>query len=147
MGPDPFCPSWLIYYELAFTNTHESAIANLVITSPLPGWPCNGAWLDETSTLDGELDGYTSMFVFGAESVAAGETVYARTILRSYSTVSGLVKNAFYVSADDLAATETYTYAALASNGVCDAPTPTPAAEPEPTILLKGLFLPLIDSR
>ena len=155
MGPDPFCPSWLMYYTLAFTNKDQTDITGIVITSPLPLWDYNGAWVDENSTLDGVLDQQAGLFIFQVDSVPPGGTVYARTILRSYSTFSGQADVNFYVNSYDLADTAVLTYTALASHAVCaPPPEPTPTDRPdatatptaEPTMPPQGmaLYLPMI---
>ena len=146
-----------MYYTLAFTNIDTLDITDVVITSPLPAW-ISGAWVDDRSTVGGMLDNEKGKFIFDADRVGPGETIYARTILRSYSTVSGEVANAFYVYARELAETKERIVVARASNAVCDEPatpvptvtpsvTPTasPTSTPAPTVPIRlKLYLPLI---
>ena len=94
------------------------------------------------------------MFIFTMPSLAPGQTVYARTILRTYSTFGGLVENVFYVSARELIGSKERVVESLASNALCDAPpeptptggpTRTPTATPTATaVSADPLYLPLI---
>jgi hypothetical protein len=129
-GPQPFCPSWTLFYTFLLTNTSRSAITNLRVTDTLPGLTCCPA--DGPGTMaPGSYDEAHNRVVWQVGTLAAGQTLRLALQLHSFSNLrtGEVVTNTFLYQAEGMSEPGQVAAGLRAEEGICGV-TPSPTATP-----------------
>jgi hypothetical protein len=133
VGPNPFCPSYRLHYNLTLTNTTGVRLDDLVITASLPIDTYNP--VDGGSTVAGVLTPDQKAMVWEQGSVGPGEVIRSYVIVRSYSTAPAgtVLTTTFTITSPNLSAKGEIAGGVTANPAVCPPPTATPTLTPSPT--------------
>lgn len=153
VGPDPFCPSWELYYRWTYQNKHAIDAANVVVTYTLPANTCcPSAW--ETTGPAWSYDEPTRTVTWPVGTVAGGATVEGTLKVHTFSSLNDgdMVTGTFALSSDLQPLPMIAEADAVTDSDECGSsgemqPTATPTITPTPTAtpLPPGFFcLPVI---
>jgi len=153
VGPDPFCPSWELYYRWTYENKLAVDAANVVVTYTLPANTCcPSPW--ETTGPAWSFDEPTRTVTWAVGTVAGGATIEGTLKVHTFSSLNDgdVVTGTFALSSDVQPLPMIAEAAAVVDSDECGSsgemqPTATPTITPTPTAtpLPPGFFcLPVI---
>ena len=148
VGPNPFCPSWDLYYDWHYSPEGIGEFENVTVSLTLPpDTCCPSEWLPGWPTWSYDEPSRTVTWDLG--TVASGATVAGTIKIHSHSsivsgqTVTGtfVLKSDSYLAPIKAQAVAEADAAECPNENVVPDPTPTPTATPSPP----GFFcLPII---